>query len=49
VQDEKMTNGVEQSLVQVWVSVTAADGTTRLESRWASVEPALAVQPTYAA
>jgi hypothetical protein len=49
VQDEKMTTGVEQGLVQVWVSVTAADGTTRLESRWASVEPALAVQPTYAA
>lgn len=49
MQDENMTAGVEQGLVQVWVSVTGADGSTRLESRWASVEPALAVRPTYAA
>lgn len=44
-----MTAGLEQGLVQVWMSVTAADGTTRLESRWTSAEPALAAQPTYAA
>ena len=49
MEDSQMTAGVEPSLVQVWVTVTTADGSTRLESRWAPVEAELVAHPTYAA
>lgn len=36
-------------LVQVWITVTAADGSSRLESRWTSTEQAQVLHATHAA
>lgn len=43
--NETMTGG----LVQVWITTTAEDGSSRLESRWTSAAEALALHSTHAA
>ena len=45
----KMTATGQQDLVQVWITVTDADGRSRLESRWTSAEPAVTLHATHAA
>ncbi len=45
MQDMKMTGG----LTQVWITVTDADGSSRLESRWTSTEQATVLHATHAA
>lgn len=36
-------------IVQVWISVTDADGRSRLESRWVTPDMAAALHATHAA
>lgn len=49
MQDAKMTGRGDQALVQVWITVSSADGSSRLESRWTSAEQAVVLHATHAA
>jgi hypothetical protein len=53
MQDMKMTGRGGPELVQVWISVTDANGSSRLESRWTAAEQgaeqAAGLHATYAA
>ena len=44
-----MTASSQSGLVQVWITVTDTDGSTRLESRWTSAEQAVALHASHAA
>lgn len=44
----KMTAAGQHDLVRVWITVTDADGRSRLESRWTSAEPAEPAVPLHA-
>lgn len=47
--DMKMAATGQSGLVQVWITVTDADGSSRLESRWTSAEPVAALHASHAA
>ncbi len=49
MEDVKMTATGQHDLVRIWITVTDADGRSRLESRWTSAEPAVALHATHAA
>ena len=47
--DSTMTDTMTGDLVQAWITVSGADGTTRLESRWVSAAAATADAVVHAA